>query len=105
MHRVMPLKGDFLLLPFPKRRDMARHAGPHGEAPVLVRRWKGARGKPRPSLYREFRVVAHVRQDRLNGLGLASLNNPSRPWEILAMPNFLVPGPEISREGSIGWCL
>lgn len=69
---------------------MACHPGPHGEAPESVGRQKGARGKPRLSLYWGFRGVAHPRQNRLNRLaglnkalghrGCAQLSGPW-PWD------------------------
>ena len=39
VERPIPLK-EFYYLHFLRRGDMPHHAGPHGEAPVWVRRWK-----------------------------------------------------------------
>lgn len=78
---------------------MACHAGSHGEAPVSVGRQKGIRGKPRLSLYWGFCGVAYARQDRLNSLGLASLNNPSRSWGVGVVPSCLDPDPGLRRAG------
>lgn len=60
----MALKGDFLLLTFPKRSCVACHPGPQAEAPESVGRQKRARGRPRLSLYWGFHGVAHARQIR-----------------------------------------
>lgn len=67
------------------------HAGPQGEAPLSVRRQKGATEKPR---VRPFIVsIGKVRQNRANILGFTSLNNSARPWGIGAVAGDLVPGP------------
>lgn len=38
----------FIIVTDPKEEGTACHAGPQGEAPLSVRRQKGARGRPRP---------------------------------------------------------
>lgn len=86
----------FLLLTFTKRRGMACHTGPHGEAPVSVRKQKEARGKPRLSP-----SMGKAKQGRVDSLALASSNNSSRPWHIGVVPSCLVLGPGVSSAGEI----
>ena len=92
----MPLK-DFYYLHFPRCGGgwLACHVGPHGEAPVLARRQKEVRGKPRPNLYWGFHGIALEGQSRVHSLGLTRLNNSSWPWSRGASPGCLVPGPGV----------
>lgn len=58
---------------------MSHHSGPPGEAPVLVRKHKEREENlDQRDLIVTF--VGKIKQDRLNSLGLASLNNSSQIW-------------------------
>lgn len=42
------LKRKFIIFTGPRKGVTICHAGPQGKAPVLVRKQKGTRGRPRP---------------------------------------------------------
>lgn len=73
---------------------MACRAGPPGKHQCQ----SGGRKEPEESLGLAFIGVAHARQGRLNSLGLASSNNPSRPWDMGIVPRCLAPDPGMSVE-------
>ena len=79
-----------LLLTFPKRRSTPRHAGPHGEAPVLVRKQK-----PWGESTAQTIIFFHGkgRQGRADSLGSAGLNNVRRLWAIGLVSSCVLPSP------------
>lgn len=84
-----------LLFTFPKRPVLACHAGPHGAVPVLVRKQKEVRGRPRPKLYWDFCRVARAGQGRITNLGLTNMNNSWGRWGTGVSPSGLVPCPGV----------
>ena len=72
---------------------MPCHAGPHGEAPGLVRRQKEARGKCRPEPLLGLASMGKARQGRGNSLGLASLKSVGRLRVIGELSSCLIPDP------------
>lgn len=58
---------------------MSHRSGPPGEAPVLVKKHK-EREKNLDERDLIVAFVGKIRQDRLNSLGLASLNNSGQIW-------------------------
>lgn len=85
----MALRKEFYYLYFPRRRDRPHHTGAHEEAPVWVRSEK----KRKIQIRDLSGFHGKTRQERLNSLGLADLNNSSKPWGIEALPSCQVPDP------------
>ena len=71
---------------------MPHHAGPHGEGLGFGQEAEANQGKnPGQRIYWGFHEKG--RQDRVNILELASLNNFARLWGTGAVPSYLVAGP------------
>lgn len=85
----MPLK-DSYYSHFPRMGVLACHVRPHGDTPVLSKRQKEMRGKPRSDI-----AVGLPMQGRVHSLGLVSLNNSSWPWDIRAPPACRIPNPGV----------
>lgn len=88
----MPLK-DSYYSHFPRVGVLACHVRPHGDTPVLFKRQKEMRGKPRSDLIGVS--VGLPTQGRVHSLGLVSLNNSSWPWDIWASPTCLISNPGV----------
>lgn len=82
---------------------MPCHAGPHGEAPGLVRKQKEARGKSTPEPL--LGLTSMERQGRANSLGSVSLNSVSMSWDIAVISSCLIPGPGDSGQGKYWLCV